>query len=119
MVTVKLNIPDNVADLAREVAANTHRRVEDVLVEWLDRASSDVPVEELSDEQVLTLANIQMDAKQQEELHDLLDLNREGLLEDKTRARFDELMDIYRRGLVRKSEALRVAVQRGLRPPLG
>lgn len=119
MVTVKLEIPNDVADLAREVAATTHRRVEDVLVEWLGRASSDVPVDNLSNEQVLVLANMQMDENEQEELNHLLDLNREGLLNVGTQARFDELMDSYRRGLVRKSEALRVAVQRGLRPPLG
>ena len=119
MVTVKLEIPNDVADLAREVAATTHRRVEDVLVEWLGRASSDVPVDDLSNEQVLALANMQMGENEQEELHHLLDLNREGLLDAGTQTRFDELMDSYRRGLVRKSEALRVAVQRGLRPPLG
>jgi|FLYN01.1.fsa_nt_gi hypothetical protein len=118
MVTVKLNIPDELADLAREVAATTHRRVEDVLVEWLDRASSELPVESLPDEQVLALCDLQMDRKQQKELSHLLAKNREGELDEAGRARLDELMEVYQQGMVRKSEALRVAVQRGLRAPL-
>jgi len=118
MVTVKLNIPDEVADRAREVADATQRRVEDVLVEWLDRASTDVPVESLSNEQVLELCDIQMSRKQQRELSALLEKNRESELDDAGRARLDDLMTVYRQGLVRKSEALRVAVERGLRPPL-
>lgn len=36
----------------------------------------------------------------------------------KLSARLDELMHLYRRGLVRKAQALKVAVERGLRPPL-
>jgi hypothetical protein len=34
------------------------------------------------------------------------------------RQRLDELMQVYRHGWVRKAQALQVAVQRGLRPPL-
>jgi len=118
MVTVKLNIPDELANLAREVATTTHRRVEDVLVEWLDRASSEVPVDDLPDDQVLALCDLQLPRKQQRELSNLLAKNREGELDDAGRARLDELMEIYQQGMVRKSEALRVAVQRRLRPPL-
>jgi len=118
MVTVKLEIPNKVATLAREVAATTHRRVEDVLVEWLDRASTDVPVEDLSNEEVLKLCDLQMPRKQQKELSDLLAKNREGELDDAGRARLDELMEIYQNGMVRKAEALMVAVKRNLRAPL-
>jgi hypothetical protein len=118
MVTVKLEIPNKVATLAREVAATTHRRVEDVLVEWLDRASTDVPVEDLSDEEVLKLCDLQLPRKQQKELSDLLAKNREGELNDNGRARLDELMEVYQNGMVRKAEALMVAVKRNLRLPL-
>ena len=54
----------------------------------------------------------------EQELGDLLARNREGQLSDSERARLDELMQIYRRGLVRKAQALKVAVERDLRPPL-
>ena len=61
----------------------------------------------------------EMDEDQQRELSHLLAGNRESLLDAESQARLDELMQIYRRGLVRKAQALKVAVQRGLRPPLG
>lgn len=115
---VTLELPEEVARSAKEVAARMHRRLEDVLVEWIDRTVAELPVESLPDDQVLTLCDMQMDAEQQGELGGLLTRNREGLLSDAERARLDELMRIYRRGLVRKAQALKVAVERGLRPPL-
>lgn len=115
---VTLEIPEKLAFRAREVATRTHRRLEDVLVEWIDRVVAELPVESLPDDQVLALCDMQMDTEQQEELGDLLSRNREGLLGDAERTRLDDLMQIYRRGLVRKAQALKVAVGRGLRPPL-
>jgi hypothetical protein len=115
-VKVTLELPEEVAHRARAVAAKTQRPLEDILVEWLDRVGGEPPVESLSDEEVLALCDAQMEAAEQEELSDLLCRNREGLLRDGDRARLDGLMRIYRRGLVRKAEALKTAVERGLRP---
>lgn len=116
--TITLEVPDGLARNARAVARQTHRRVEEVLVEWLARAASDIPVEQLSDDQVLALRDMQMDDAQQDELSDLLASQREADLSAADRARLDDLMAIYRRGLVRKAQALKVAVDRGLQPPL-
>lgn len=58
---ITLEVPDGLARNARAVARQTHRRVEEVLVEWLARAASDIPVEQLSDDQVLALRDMQMD----------------------------------------------------------
>ena len=116
--TVTLELPEEVIRSAREAAVRTQRRLEDVLVEWIDQAAAEMPVELLPDEQVLALCDLQMDPEQQEELSDLLTRNREGLLGKQERIRLDELMQIYRRGLIRKAQALKVAVERGLRPPL-
>jgi hypothetical protein len=115
---VTLEIPERVARRAREVAAHTHRRFEDVLVEWIGHAVDEPPVESLPDDKILALCDVQMDLEQQEELGDLLARNREGLLDKAGRTRLDELMHIYRRGMVRKAQALKVAVERGLRSPL-
>lgn len=115
---VTLEISEKVASRAREVAAHTRRRFEDVLVEWIDLVVDAPPVESLPDDQILTLCDMQMDQKQQRELGDLLARNREGLLGDAERVRLDELLQIYRRGMVRKAQALKVAVERRLRPPL-
>jgi SRSO17 transposase len=54
---------------------------------------------------------------QQRELSDLLARQREGQLADTERPRLDALLDAYRRGMVRKARALKVAVERGLQPP--
>lgn len=115
---VTLNLPEVVATRARAIASQTHRRIEDVLIEWLDREAIEPPVETLSDAEVLALADMQLTTAQQSELDDLLFDQREGQLAEQSRQRLDELMDIYRRGMVRKAQALRVAVRRGLRPPL-
>jgi hypothetical protein len=44
--------------------------------------------------------------------------HREGQLNDAEVRQLDELMQVYRRGLVSKARALKVAVERGLKPTL-
>jgi hypothetical protein len=56
-----------------------------------------------------------MPGGQQEELSALLEGNREGTLQAAEWARLGELMQVYRRGLIRKAQAIQVAVARGLR----
>jgi hypothetical protein len=68
---------------------------------------------------VLALANMQMPEARQEDLSDLLYDQGEGLLTEAGRLRLDELMEIYQDNMVRKAQALQVAVQLGLIPPLG
>ena len=116
---VTLDLPPELAERAQAVAAQSHRRVEDVLLEWLGRAATDVPVDLLPNEQVPALRDQQMSDDQQRELSDLLARQREGSLDGVERRRLNELMDIYRRGMVQKAQALKVAVDRGLQPPLG
>jgi hypothetical protein len=118
-VVVTLNIPDAVAHQAQVVAYSTQRRVEDVLTEWLDRAASETPVDQLPDSEVLAAAEMQLPKSQQQELSDLLADQRESQLNEAGRTRLDTLMEIYQQGMVRKAQAIKVAVERGLMPPLG
>ena len=113
-----LNIPEPVVTVAQEMAEHTHRRVEDVLVTLLEQATTEPPLEMLPDVQVLALADLQMAPDLQEELSDLLYENSEGTITETQRVRLDEILNFYRKGMVRKAQALVVAVQRGLRPPL-
>ncbi|KAB8314889.1 hypothetical protein SD81_033270 [Tolypothrix campylonemoides VB511288] len=113
---ITLELPERLAQQAKEIAALTHRRLEDVLVEWIDRAITELPVESLPDEQVLVLCDLQMEREQQEVFSDLLARNQEGQLNDAEVKRLDDLMEVYRRGLVRKARAMKVAVERGLKP---
>ncbi len=83
-------------------------------MDWIGRAATELPVELFPDQEVLALGKMQMDPEQQTELSELLACNRKGLLTEKERIRLDELMQVYRRGLVCKAHAWEVAVERGL-----
>jgi hypothetical protein len=78
--TITLELPTSVVEQARAVSERTQRRVEDVLSEWLDRFVSEMPIDSLTDEQVLALCDMQMSDAQQQELNDLLHQQREGQL---------------------------------------
>lgn len=116
--TVQVKIPENVERDARAVAERTGSRIEDVLSEWLDRYAAELPLDLLPDERILELCDAQMPQDDQDELSDLLGQNRESTLSAEGQIRLNELMQTYRRELVRKAEALKIAVQRGLRPLL-
>ena len=92
---------------AARLASLTQQRVEDVLAGWLDWTAAEVPVETLPNDALLALCDLEMDKEQQQDL-----------LNAAEQARLDELLQVYRHGLVRKARAIKVAVQRGLRPPL-
>ena len=103
---------------AATVASQTQRRIEEVLAEWLESVVNELPVEALSDGDVLGLTELQLSDDQQTALSELLERNRENSLDEKDRRHLDELMRVYEHGLLRKSQAFRVAVQRGLLEPL-
>jgi hypothetical protein len=115
---VTLELPEGLALQARALAARTDRRIEEVLLEWIDRAAPEPALEMLTDEELLSDSGKKMSASEEEELNDLLDRNREGQLQVEERSRLDEIMGSYRRGLVRKARALKLAAERGLRPRL-
>jgi len=114
--TVTLEVPEPILEQAQLLAKRTDRRLEDVLEDWLHRFTSDMPIELMSDEEVLAITETLMEKSEQEELQELLDAQREGHQRDKSR--LDELLTHYRQGMLRKAQALQVAVSRGLRPPL-
>ena len=116
---VTLELPEPLARSARAVARQTQRSVESVLLEWLDRAATELPVELLPDDQVLALRDLQLGAEEQAALSELLARQREGILSGVERTQLDNLLALYRHGMARKAQALKVAVDRGLQPPLG
>lgn len=115
---ITIQVSDQVARHAATVASQTHRRIEDVLAEWLESLVNELPVESLSDTELLELTELQLSDEQQAALSELLERNRENSLNGQDRRHLDELMRVYEHGLLRKSQALRVAVQRGLLEPL-
>ena len=115
---ITLTVSDNVMFYAKVVAKRNKRRVEEVLSDLLEKISSEIDVEQLADSEVLALADLKMSAEQQEILHNLLDKNGEGKLTKAEKKQLDAMMEIYDDALLRKAQALRVAVERGLIPPL-
>jgi acetylglutamate kinase len=67
---------------------------------------------------LLDLIASQLSDDQQSELSNLLEINRERIMSPNERKRLDELMQIYGQGMVRKAEATKEAVKRGLISPL-
>lgn len=116
--TITLEVPEALVHSARVVAARTQRRVEDVLAEWLERTAGALPIESLSDEQVLALRDLRLDDAQQAELSDLLERQREDMITGVEHARLAALLELYQQGMLQKARALKVAVARGLQPPL-
>ena len=85
-----------------------------MLAEYLALDVIEPLVEQFSDKLVLALCEAELPLEQDRMLSVLLDDQREGRLDSADSARLEESMNIYRRGIVRKSYALRVAVQRDL-----
>ena len=112
---VTLYLRDEIIAIAREIAARSRRDVEDVLAEWIDEYADDVPVESLSDEQVLALCDFEMSPMGQYELRQLLVYHRERPLTEDEDMRLDRLLQTYRKGIVRKAKAVQVAMMRGIR----
>ena len=115
---VTLTVSDRVLHTAQRIARQTRRPVESVLAEWLDQTATELPVEVLSDDEILALCDLSLPENQQDILSALLADNREGQLDEAGRAELDRLMGEYDRRLLRKAQALREAVKRGLREPL-
>ena len=116
--SISLDIPDSIVQQAQQLASQTHQRLEDILLEWLTHSFTEHPVETLPDSQILALCNMQLDEQQQETLNILTEKQREEEITSAESQELKFLMRLYRRGLLRKAKALKVAVERGLIPPL-
>lgn len=123
---VVVTLPDDVYRRVERLAHLASRDVADVVADTL--ALSLLPVglpaepirvvTELPDEELLELADLQMPPTQDQRFSRLLQKQQEGQLSDKERSELISLMQLYQDGLLRKAQALREAVRRGLREPL-
>ena len=115
---ITLRVSPQVLLQASQIAHHTQQRIEEILSDWLETVARDKPVKYLSDSEVLALSESYLPSEQQEELSELLALHCEGELDAKGKDRLDGLMDVHNHGFLRKAQALREAVSRGLREPL-
>ncbi len=123
---VTITLPDEVYQRAERFARLANRDVASVLADTIQLSIPPSrtnildlePISNLSDEQVLTLTELQMEPDQDTRLSELLDLQQAGLLGEAERTELQTLMQIYQEGLLRKATALSEAVNRGLIEPL-
>ena len=106
---ISLSIPDPILQQAQQLANQTQQRLEDILLEWLTNSFTELPIETLPDSQILALCTMQLDEHQQETLSNLLDRQRENQLTAPETQELTFLLKLYRRGLVRKAKALKIA----------
>lgn len=116
--TITIKVSDQVAHFAALLARRKQQPVAEALSDFLESAVNETPVEGLSDSEVMALSEMQLSDEQDATLSELLARQREEQLDDEGRQQLQELMQIYEKGLLRKAQALRVAVERGLRAPL-
>lgn len=123
---ITITLPDEVYQKAEHLARLISCEVADILTHTIsislppfDASSEEVtPVENLSDEDVLALTQLQLPPRQDRRLSLLLEKQQAGTLPHTEQAELVTLMQHYQAGLLRKAQALREAVQRGLREPL-
>jgi hypothetical protein len=123
---VTVTLPDDIYQRAEHLARLTGRNVAEVLADTIDLSlqplglqhSDERPLADCSDAEMLALAEAQMDPAQDRRLSELLARQQAGLLAEEERATLRGLLQVYQDGLLRKAQALRLAVQRGLLPPL-
>ncbi len=113
-----IEVSDRIVHQAEHTSAKTSRPIEQVIADWLEHTVKEMPVDDLSDDELLSLTKLQLSPEKQSRYSRLLVKNREGQLDEKDRCELDSLMRSYEHGLLRKAQALRSAVQRGLIKPL-
>lgn len=123
---VVVTLPDDVYRRVERLAQLTNREVADLVADTialslppLDLSTGLVPaVMSLSDEAVLALTELQMLPAQDRRLSALLQKQQAQELSVPEQAELLALMQVYQEGLLRKAQALREAVRRGIRTPL-
>lgn len=122
---VSFQLPTETLHDAESAATNTHRALDEVMVrsvqaglQSLKMASELEDFSSMADQEILALADSQMPAEQSARMSDLLDRQREGLIDRLERAELGSLMQFYQTGQLLKAGGLAEAVRRGLRPRL-
>ena len=128
---ITLTLSDDIYQKAEYFAQLTNRNVADVLAQVIALSFSPltpntvspesqerVSVATLSNQEVIALTELQMEPEQDQRLSELLYNQQAGTLTETERSQLWVLMQVYQEKLLLKAQALREAVQRGLREPL-
>jgi hypothetical protein len=55
---ITIELPETLVNKVKEIAMLNHRNIEEMLIEWIDRAVNDVPIESLPNEQILVTTQV-------------------------------------------------------------
>jgi|SRR5688572_26842965 hypothetical protein len=120
-MSITITLPDEVVERIQRLAAKSGQDVEDVLNKMPVLLMSVLPefhatpVETLSDNEVLQIADSQMDIEQSQRQSELLQKQQNDALNQGEQQELDMLLSIYKTGQRRKLEGWVEAVKRGLR----
>lgn len=119
---VVVSLPEHIYLRAQRFAELTGNSLEtaisDMLVLSLPPLTSEfdtTPIENLSNERVIALADSRMDIAYSNRMSVLQDKQQASTLSPEEQAELQMIMDIYNAGQLRKTQALVEAVKRGLR----
>ena len=88
---VTIELPEEVAQQVRTIAAHTQRSFEDVLLDWIRRIGAEPALELAPDNELMAICSAEPDAVEQDQLSDLLERNQDGPLSAVERSRLEEL----------------------------
>ena len=122
---VVVDLPDEIYRRVERLARLARREVGDVLADAItlslppldDHDAESRSMAALTDREVVELTELQLPSTQDRRLSRLLDRQQARGLSESERIELQALMQLYQQGLLRKAEALREAVRRGLRGP--
>jgi hypothetical protein len=127
-IPITINLPESLAASIQRLGEATAREISDVLLDTLEivlptldnlsEMSINSSTPDISDEEVLELANLKMDVVQNQRLGELQAKGKNTGLTAGERYELLILMSLYQMGQLRKSEGLAEAVKRGIKTPL-
>ena len=118
-----LDLPENLVARVQTIALRAGQSVNDLLAESIELSLKpwgtvlDGDIHQCGDEDVLKACDLELSMSDDRRLTELLQQQAQTLAVGE-QAELDSLMQVYQEGLVRKAEALREAVRRGVREPM-
>lgn len=125
-IAVTIHLPDDLYQRAERFARLSNRDLASVITDTVQSLLPPMsnyidtlqPIETLSDQEVLILANSKMTPDQDSRMSFLLAHQRENKLIEGEAEELQALMQIYQEGWLRQTTALVQAIERGLMEPM-
>jgi predicted DNA-binding protein len=120
---ITVTLPEDVLQRAEVLAERMGQPVADLLADTIEVAlrplggenNDDALVRTLSDDQVIAAADAELPSDEDRRLSELLERQQADLLVNAEKSELAALIERYQDGLLRKAQAWREAVRRGLR----